>query len=211
MSVNSLYFLLKERWMALYSFVDNTALVESSFKALVVKYTEHHRHYHTLTHIHACLLQFDDVKDCVSDMFHVETAIWFHDTIYAPSQDNNEEISAQYAQKFLEDIAVNPRDIEKTIRFILCTKHPIKPTGDDEKYLVDIDLSILGKGAIDYEKYEHAIRQEYNAVPNDSYKIGRAAVLNSFLQSDRIYLTDYFYEKYEVNARENISQALAQL
>ena len=74
---------------------------------------------------------------------------------------------------------------------------------------MDIDLSILGRAPDVFEKYEADIRQEYRWVPSVIYNRKRADVLDSFLQRERIYLTQPFFDKYEKPARENIEKSIA--
>ncbi|MNJ03033.1 hypothetical protein D3C73_1632060 [compost metagenome] len=48
------------------------------------------------------------------------------------------------------------------------------------------------------------MRQEYAIYPDLVYNPGRKNVLLHFLAMDRIFKTDYFFEKYEKPARENL-------
>jgi len=77
--------------------------------------------------------------------------------------------------------------------------------------LQDIDLSILGADAELYDRYEGWIRQEYEFVPEEAFRKGRSAVLQSFLDQDVIYHTIELRERLEVSARDNLSRALAKL
>ncbi len=94
---------------------------------------------------------------------------------------------------------------------ILLTKHPSDPLSEDEKYLIDIDLSILGAETALYDQYEKWIRQEYAYVSDEVFRKGRGEVLRSFFAQDFIYQTDYFRQKLENRARENIDRALYKL
>jgi predicted metal-dependent HD superfamily phosphohydrolase len=77
--------------------------------------------------------------------------------------------------------------------------------------LIDLDLSILGANDELYDSYELWIRKEYALIPNFLYSKVRKKVLNSFVKLDIIYQTAYFYEKYEIQARQNINRALQKL
>jgi predicted metal-dependent HD superfamily phosphohydrolase len=50
-----------------------------------------------------------------------------------------------------------------------------------------MDLSIRGTPAPAFACYEADIRREYAMVPEDAYRVGRAAVLERFLSRDRLY------------------------
>ena len=91
----------KNRWMTLFASYGETALIQDAFDDLTRRYAEKHRYYHTLRHIDICLTLLDEVDGLVSDLFSVETAIWFHDVIYDPLRNDNEAMSAAYAKRFL--------------------------------------------------------------------------------------------------------------
>ena len=48
-------------------------------------------------------------------------------------------------------------------------------------------------------------------MPEDRFKAGRAEVLAWFLAREQIYHTDHFREKYEENARTNLSHSISTL
>jgi predicted metal-dependent HD superfamily phosphohydrolase len=60
-----------------------------------------------------------------------------------------------------------------------------------------MDLSILGPPAPAVARYEADIRRAYAMVPEDAYRVGRAAVLERFLSRDRLYFCDYFHARLE--------------
>jgi predicted metal-dependent HD superfamily phosphohydrolase len=96
-------------------------------------------------------------------------------------------------------------------KLIMITSHKVAPTTDDEALVVDIDLSILGKPAERFDEYEKAIRAEYAHIPDDAFRKGRSDILQKFLARDRIYTTEYFYNKYEKSARANLERSLSLL
>ncbi len=202
---------LESRWIQLFSSNNEPAILKETFLKLVVRYSERHRCYHTLHHVNACLALLDEVADLINDSFNIELALWFHDIIYDPLQNDNEEVSAEYAKACLETMSLNSIEINQIKHLIQLTKHPSTPSTNDEKYLIDIDLSILGAENELFDTYEAWIRKEYSVVPNFLYKKGRKKVLSSFLKSDCIYQTEYFHGKYEIQARQNINRSLHNL
>ena len=90
----------------------------------------------------------------------------------------------------------------------MLTKHPSQPVSSDEKYLIDIDLAILGSSREEYKLYTEQIRKEYSFVPMEAYKTGRKNLLSSFLQEDFIYSTEYFQVKLEEQAKVNLRKEL---
>jgi len=202
---------LQARWVALLQPYAKQPALEQGFEQLVTRYNEPPRYYHTLGHIESCLGFLDQVAAKISDPFSIEVAIWFHDVIYDPLRADNEAASAEYAQSFLAEIGIAPPQITKIVQLIHLTKHPATPETDDEKYLLDIDLAILGAEPELYEQYTQQIRQEYSFVPIDNYRAGRAALLQKFLEKERIFATDYFYDRCEERARANLSTEIEQL
>jgi predicted metal-dependent HD superfamily phosphohydrolase len=203
--------ILKNRWTNLFQQYADKAYIEKDFVDLADRYSEKHRYYHTLNHVASCLNAFDQVADCVSDKFSMEAALWFHDAIYDPKKNDNENQSAQYAHSFLSKLNIDEQRITKIEHLIKLTKHPSNPVTTDEEYLVDIDLMILSADDKLYDNYERWIRSEYSFAPSLLYKRGRKNLLKSFLDSKRIYRSKYFHDKYEVQARKNIEKAMQRL
>lgn len=178
-------------------------------------YTQSHRYYHTLDHIKAMLGHFDQVKELLDDPDLVEAAIWYHDIIYKtqathPDQSfDNEKESADLACNRLKNTSL---DLKKLHSMILLTKHGAEsPKTQDEAFLVDIDLSILGRPVHIYNGYAQLVRQEYSFVPKSLYKAGRSSILKEFLSQERIYKTDYFFNRFETSARSNIKNEICRL
>jgi predicted metal-dependent HD superfamily phosphohydrolase len=94
---------------------------------------------------------------------------------------------------------------------ILATQHHTPPTRLDAALLVDIDLSILGRSSAEFDRYNAAIQQEYQWVPEAPYREARAKVLQSFLDRPAIYLTPHFHDRYEAQAHQNLTQAIRNL
>ena len=95
---------------------------------------------------------------------------------------------------------------------ILATKHQDKPENGDEQIIADVDMSILGVNPDDYEDYCAAIATEYsktNIEPRDFVR-GRVDFLERLLQG-RIFHTNYFRDKFNNRAKENIRSELHKL
>lgn len=198
--------------MDLFGFASETGpTIQKVFQKLVDRYSEKHRHYHNLNHVDDCLKHLDEIADSINDIKTVEVALWFHDIIYDPKRNDNEKMSSEYAKAFLESVNMASDTITQIEHLVALTKHPSFPATNDEKYVIDLDLAILAANQEHYDRYELCIRKEYQFVPSLLYKRGRKKILMSFAKSDRIYWTDYFYKKYENQARANIKRAIANL
>lgn len=202
---------LRIRWQANFESIIPQPQLESLFEKLSCSYNENARFYHNFTHISACLKHFDAVADKLDSPFLVELALWFHDVVYNPRKTNNEQKSADFAIEALQFSALSQTDLENIHSHILSTMHPAIPHSSDQRFLVDIDLSILAVDANSYDQYKKLVRQEYAFVPNFLYKRGRKKLLKALLLQDRIYHTDYFYEQWEERARENLEREIEAL
>jgi predicted metal-dependent HD superfamily phosphohydrolase len=181
------------------------------FDDLAQAYAEPQRAYHTLEHIRDCLAEFDGASRLAEHPVEVEAALWLHDVVYDPRASDNEERSADWAENVLTNRGVPAPIIARIRTLILATRHQIIPEDKDAALLVDIDLSILGRDTATFERYEQQIRQEYDFVPEQAFREGRARILESFIQREFIYQTFFFRERYESRARENLSRSIAKL
>ncbi len=197
-----------ERWETLWKNADSPQNAEGLFHQLIKAYSAKNRAYHNINHIQMCLSEFDRVKDRLNDPTEVELAIWFHDVIYNPRSLYNEEKSAEFATSNLNTCGISPIRINKVRELILATKHDRSINDSDTKYLVDIDISILGYPPEIYEYYENCIRKEYKWVPKIMYKKKRREVLLSFLDRGQIYQTRFFFDNYELQSRFNLENAI---
>lgn len=211
--VNNVLESYSARWRSLFS-AEHSGVVLSIFDDLVTRYSEEQRAYHTLTHIFECLSSLDRVRHLLNKPAEVELALWFHDVIYDSTRKDNEEQSAIYAANALQSIHIDVNSISRVVDLVRLTKHTseaLVPLTNDEKFLLDIDLAILGAPPSIYDTYEKNIRIEYAHVPAIIFRYGRKKLLNKFLNKPRLYQTDYFYNALDTQARLNIRRALFSL
>lgn len=199
------------RWHALWQQAGAAKSQAHLYHQLIQAYAEKHRAYHTMSHIEHCLNEFDHVKQWIQYPVEVELAIWFHDIIYQPHASANEEKSAAMTVSQLTRAQATAVQIDLVKNLILATKHDRPPDGSDAKYLVDIDISILGAPPEVYRRYEENIRREYRWVPKILFIKGRKKILASFLDRDRIYYTQFFADQYERQSRSNLEAAIQRL
>jgi predicted metal-dependent HD superfamily phosphohydrolase len=189
---------IAEKWQQLYK----------EIKAL---YDTPERRYHNWFHIVACLNNLYEIKEKISeDDFNILFfAIIFHDCIYNATAKKweNEENSALFAEKYLEKIWIewNKEKIKNLIQ--LTAWHTLKKWKDIEKYMIDIDLSILWSNWETYLQYTKSIRHEYSQYSDETYRKWRLDFLQ-WIQQRKIFQTPHFQEKYEKQARENIEKEI---
>jgi predicted metal-dependent HD superfamily phosphohydrolase len=136
----------------------------------------------------------------------IEFGIWYHDAVRR-SEEKSAAVAVNVARAALLPISFG----QKVERLIIATKHSVIITSQDEQLIVDVDLSILGQPKGRFDEYERQIRREYKHVPWDTFVAKRSAILKSFLDRPTIYLTQFFRNKYEAQARQNIARSLKQL
>jgi len=184
---------------------------EITYNRLVQAYAEKHRGYHNSVHINAVLSEFAEAKELASDRAAIELALWFHDAIYKIRSTSNERESADWASEFILDNSGSEEFSNVVHSLIMATEHNFLPVENDEKLIVDVDLSILGSTEEKYWEFEDNIRREYKIVPWILYRRKRIALLEYFLDREYIFSHDYFREKYENKAKLNLEKAIAKL
>ncbi len=179
------------------------------FDELRTAYSSRDRHYHTRTHVSECLRSFGRLRHRAEHPAEVEVALWFHDAVYDTRRDDNEARSADWARAFVHSSGASRQTSERVAALILATR---THHGDGDAGLVlDADLGILGASPAAFEEYDRAIRREYQWVPEDQYRAGRARVLRSFLDRPWIYHSDEFRSHFEAGARRNLTGKIAEL
>jgi len=175
---------------------------------LVAAYSAQGRHYHDLRHVEDCHRLLDGIAGLSArDREILTLAIWWHDVVYDPTRADNEERSADLAERH-----VAPELRKEVGRLIRLTRtHDVAPDDRLGALLVSIDLSILGADVPVYQAYAEAIRREYAHVPDEAYRAGRAAVLERFSSRAVIYPDAGFAAELDGRARANLARELQQL
>ena len=202
---------IKQRWCDLWRRLGAHSLPEPIFDELVHFYRQPHRAYHNLNHILDCLAQFDQARHLAERENEVEMALWCHDVIYDPQAANNEAQSATWAAHALQQGGIAAEVIAYMRALIMVTQHQTQPTYPDAALVADVDLSILGHPVAEFDRYEAAIRQEYQWVPESTYREARIKVLESFLTRPSVYQTQTFRDRYEAQARDNLTRSVRDL
>jgi predicted metal-dependent HD superfamily phosphohydrolase len=185
---------------------ERTGLVKI-FNDLVSAYSSKFRHYHDVTHIEHMFSVANKVIDQAQDVNALYLAIWFHDCIQKIGRDS-EQLSADFAEAKLIEINAPVALVNKVVALILATKHSnrsniTRELKADEQLISDIDLCILGSTRVDYQYYVKECRKEY-PITDFIYKRGRKRFLQQMGERSHIFLTDYFKERFEALAFENI-------
>jgi predicted metal-dependent HD superfamily phosphohydrolase len=203
---------LKEIFIELLTkYTDNDRVRNELWTEIEKNYSSKKRHYHTLQHLDNLLSQLTEVKSEIQNWETTLFTLFYHDIIYNSIKSDNEEKSAGLAEKRMKQISVSNYKIELCKKQILATKSHIKSIDSDTNYFTDADLSILGQNWETYLLYCKNVRKEYSIYPAIVYNPGRKKVLNHFLSMDRIFKTDFFYNKFETQAKLNLQQEIESL
>lgn len=186
----------------------NETQIDSFWNSIQKNYNESFRQYHNLNHISELFEYFDSYKHYLKHPNEVALAIFYHDVIYNVWSKQNEWKSAELAKEHLHLCKVNTECISRIYKLILVTKNHCPETNVDETWFIDFDMAILGQPWDTYFQYTQNIRKEYATVPSFMYKKGRKKVLQHFLETSCIYHTKTFYERFEAQARHNITKEL---
>lgn len=192
----------------------SSELINKWWNTINERYSETHRSYHILDHIAHMLKLCDECKlnNHVEREDLVSLAIFFHDLIYDPHKQDNEEKSTDCYLTFAKEIGQNELDVKIVKKMILATKnHKIDlddTKNNDLKLFLDMDLAILASNPFDYKHYTQKIREEYNHYPYEVYCKKRAEVMQSLL-GKRVFLGEYFFERCEKKARTNIKNEIS--
>jgi predicted metal-dependent HD superfamily phosphohydrolase len=205
---------LRERWLSLWEKLGgDEKRGQAAFGEITLYYgADPNRAYHNLNHLEHGLRELDEIRDSVLNADLLELEWWFHDIIYtigpkARGAVSDEELSADFLMSFLEDEGCDNKTRTECRKAIMCTMHSddYPPTTLDQKFLVDIDLAIFGQPDDVFDEYERNVRIEYAWVDDVTYAKTRTGILG------KILARTYIFEKYEVQARANLTRSIEKL
>ena len=172
------------RFKGLLKRIDFEGDISSAYIDIFNKYSESHRHYHTIKHITNGLNEMwvraeHNLKYTLNE---VEFAWWFHDYIYNVTVDNNNEsLSADYAKQFCNGGNIDKIFSNDICELIIDTKHNAIPNTYNGKFICDLDLLIFTEDENIFIEYEYNIRNEYKSVDNTTYVQNRKLILIEFI------------------------------
>lgn len=200
---------LKAKWFELTSrYTDNDQLIDKLWEEIEKSYSYKKRHYHNLTHLEHMLTMAVKYKIHLNDFDTVLFSIYYHDIVYNPKRQDNEQKSAEIAHNHLTRLSMPSEKTTNCINQIMATKYHEHSADNDTNYFVDLDLAILGESPKHYKDYAEKIRKEYAMYPTGLFNKARKNVLQHFLKRDKIYQTKLFQDLMEEQARANLNAEL---
>ncbi len=189
--------------------------ITNAFVALVVRYSETHRRYHTLQHVKLLFAAWDLVKEQVPLELHqhVELAIFYHDAVYDPVSYRNEEESYQLFKRdfgslfdefFLAEVAS-------------CIRGTVHDGELDEdaiaaRWMADIDLLSLSLIPDLFDQNSVMLKAEYAHHPHFTekwWREGQNKFFSPMLSRPHLYYNEIYRGETEQNARNNLKRLLA--
>jgi predicted metal-dependent HD superfamily phosphohydrolase len=179
------------------------------YAELETRYAAPYRHFHNLAHIRECVRRVDEVAPLLVDPDAVELALWFHDVVYDVGTCTNERRSAEMFLTLSSGARFRFR--YRVCGLIMATRHARSVDGNDRRFIVDIDLAGFGAPWDEFMRNGACLRAESAALSDEQYHAGQLAFLQRLQRRDRLFATDYFRDRYEAVARENLRRVLEQL
>lgn len=105
--------MLKETFKGLMTnFTNNNVLINEFWIEIETNYSSNGRHYHTLQHLENLFIQLTEIKSDIHNWETILFTLYYHDIVYHSLKSDNEEKSAELAEKRLKQISVSNKTIE---------------------------------------------------------------------------------------------------
>ena len=171
-------------------------------------YSGHERLYHCLSHIVDGLDKLPGFAAFLAAPAAVTLAWIFHDAVYDARRSDNEEQSAKLMLKLGQSWGIDAALLAEAEGLIRVTQHGVvEAVTADQKWMVDLDMSILGSEAAAFAQYERDVRREYGFIPQAEWGRGRSDFLRGLKQP--LFHNEYFMGLYGAGAARNIAASLA--
>lgn len=191
-------------------------LAPEQWQALQQAYATPPRAYHHFGHVRAVLQHCQDVADGPgwTRPTEVYLAALYHDAVYQTGRKDNEARSAALALQAIAQApalaAVDRARVEQLI--LLTARHGELGVADvdaEAALFLDCDMAILGAPAAVFDAYDRGVAEEYaGVVPGFLYRAGRRRFLQNLLRAPRIFLSDFFHQRLDADARANLRRHL---
>jgi predicted metal-dependent HD superfamily phosphohydrolase len=188
--------------------------------AIAQAYATPPRAYHSLAHVGEVLKHYVDVAAGPgwTKPHEIAASILYHDAIYLAGAKDNEARSGVLARDHFAEWPRADLDIDRVVALIdMTARHgtwspsdfPGEGANADARLFLDCDMAILGASPEVFDAYDRGIAAEYRgAVPGWLFAINRKRFLKGLLARERIYVSAYFHERLDAQARSNLRRAI---
>ena len=186
------------------------AVSRKAFDALMQRYAEPQRAYHTQTHLQELLKHYHRHADSIADKPAYLAILFYHDAIYtvAPGRAGglNEQESAELALAELPALGFSATVAQRVAGVIADTYKHVAPAGDaDAALFMDTDMAILAAPWEEYRIYAENIRREYAPLVSEkAYVQGRISFLTHTLDAGRPIFATPYYQPLQAQAEANM-------
>jgi len=188
------------------------AAVVAAGRELLARYAEPHRRYHDQRHLEDVLQALRALTGGARPPRPVVLAAYWHDAVYDPPADDNEERSARLAIATLARLGVDRGEVDEVGRLVRSTQaHDPAPDDLGAALLSDADLAVLARSAERYLAYAAEVRREYGHLDDAAFRRGRTAVLQALLDRPALFTTPDARRRWETPARRNLRAERARL
>lgn len=204
---------LQARWVNLWTpFGVDVRLCLSTFDQVYGAYADPARGYHGVPHLSHGLNLVTEIAHLADCPQSLEASWWTHDFFSDLYRRDNERRSKDFALRKFGMFNVSSVFLHNVDGNVMATGHKLLNMSRDQQLICDIDLwSFAAETWIEVCKKTWGILHEAPHTPVAQFIANRRGVLGGFLKRERIYHTQYFFERYENRARENIMQEIEQL
>jgi len=189
-------------------YFENYSIDLKYFDILNEKYSEPHRHYHNWNHINDMLVKltaYYHKKDILCMPLHMLLAVLYHDAIYIPGQNDNEQKSIELFEEHAAELHLRGKTIAKVVELIEATKYVNifqsiqKAASDDNmhedvKIFLETDLDSFSKNAYGMWQDSLSVFKEYQFIDFSIFKEGRIKILKKLKEQVKHSLSANIYE-----------------
>ena len=196
-------------------------LPTAMLSALEEVYATPPRAYHHFGHVQDVLQRFAEITvgPGWTQPAEVYLAVLYHDAIYEAARRDNEARSAELAMeqvaRWLPEAGIDTRRVAELIN--ITARHGQLSQDDfgddgfslDACHFLDCDMAILGAAPEVFDAYDQGIAEEYrDHLPGFLFRLNRRRFLKGLLGRKRIYLSEWFHQRYDAQARDNLARVL---
>lgn len=193
--------------------------IDNTGRALILRWSEKGRHYHSLRHLIDVLARVDELAEETHEPDLVRLAAWYHGAVfdaeeraaYARRGGEDERASALLAREQLTALGLAPERVERVVALVTALqRHTTNPDDFDCAVLCDADLAVLAAEPQRYRSYLADVRAEYAHLPVEEFVRARLAILRRLAARPRLYVSP-LGAAWEEQARENIAMETQRL
>ncbi|MFH1769968.1 MAG: hypothetical protein ABH828_00235 [archaeon] len=188
----------------------NVKDISQIFAKLKTAYAPYENGFHSLSnHIYPGFKELNKVIDMADFPNALKFAWFFHNSINVPGSKTNREDSISFFYDALKGQGLNDNFFLIVQNDIMATDYVnVEPKTPDEKIMISLDLALLGLPQEQFDRNTGLLRLEHKMYSDEEFKKGVVERFNFFLDKKPIFPIKYFEEKYEAQAKENMTRLI---